>query len=84
MYMLLCQNEFIMIKVRTTLRIEKHLKEEAEKKAIELNTTLQEIFNTALENYLNNLDKKKAKRIVFFDKAIDKRLDNLTRDDYYD
>ena len=38
--------------VRTTLRLKENIKRSAEKKAHEDNTTLQDIFNRALEEYL--------------------------------
>lgn len=69
--------------VRTSLRLKKQLKKTAERKALEQNTTLQEIFNEALALYLKRIDEQKAKSLIFHDKAIDKQLDNLTRDDIY-
>ena len=69
--------------VRTTLKIRKDLKKTAEKKAIEDDITLQELFNKALENYLNNKAKKEAKKIVFKTHHLGESLDNLTRSDYY-
>lgn len=70
--------------LRTTLRIEENLKKEAERKAVENNTTLQEIFNHALERYLKNEAKKEAKRIVFKTHHLGIPLDHLSRDDFYD
>lgn len=70
--------------MRTTLRIEEDLKRIAEHKALEENTTLQEIFNKALESYLQTEAKKKAKKIVFKTHDLGVPLDNLTRDDIYD
>ena len=52
--------------------------------ALKEDTTLQAIFNKALENYLNQEDKKEAKKIVFKTHNLGVALDNLTRDDYYD
>ncbi len=69
--------------IRTTLRIEEKLKRNAEQKAIQDNLTLQEIFNKALEDYLNEEAKKKAKRIIFKTHHLGEALDNLTRDDFY-
>lgn len=69
--------------MRTTLRIEEDLKRIAEYKALEENTTLQEIFNKALKNYLQTEAKKKAKKIVFKTHDLGAPLDNLTRKDYY-
>ena len=70
--------------IRTTLRIEENLKKSAERKALEEDTTLQDIFNNALASYLQNQTKKKAKKIVFKTYHLGKELDNLTRDDIYD
>ena len=70
--------------IRTTLRINKNLKKQAEKKALEDDVTLQEIFNQALEDYLQNDAKKEAKKIVFKSHNLGEPLDNLTRDDIYD
>lgn len=69
--------------IRTTLRLEENLKKSAERKALEEDTTLQDIFNKALESYLQNQAKKKAKKIVFITHNLGKALDNLTRKDYY-
>ena len=44
--------------IRTTLRINENLKRQAEKKALQDDLTLQEIFNQALEDYLQNEAKK--------------------------
>lgn len=68
---------------RTTLRIKTDLKKAAEKKALEENITLQELFNRALSEYLQNSGKKKASDIIFKTHNIGKPLDNLTRADYY-
>lgn len=59
------------------------LKKSAEKKALEDDTTLQEIFNRALESYLEQEAKREAKRIVFRTHNLGEPLDNLTRDDIY-
>lgn len=69
--------------VRTTLRLEENLKKDAQRKALEEDTTLQGIFNKALESYLQNQAKKEAKKIVFKTYHLGKDLDNLTRSDYY-
>lgn len=70
--------------IRTTLRIEENLKKSAERKALDEDTTLQDIFNKALASYLQNQTKKKAKKIVFITHNLGEPLDNLTRDDIYD
>lgn len=69
--------------VRTTLRIDKELKKSAERKALEEETTLQEIFNNALREYLKSQTKKKAKKLIIKGFHLGKDLDNLTRSDYY-
>lgn len=69
--------------VRTTLRIKEQLKKNAEKKALQDDITLQEVFNRALERYLENESKKEAKKIVFKTHDLGVPLDNLTRKDFY-
>ena len=69
--------------VRTTLRIKENLKRSAEHKALQDDVTLQEIFNQALEYFLENEAKLKAKKIVFKTHNLGKPLDNLTRDEFY-
>ncbi len=69
--------------VRTTLRLKENLKRTAEKKALQDDVTLQEIFNQALEEYLEKDAKKEAGRIIFKTHHLGKPLDNLTRDDFY-
>lgn len=69
--------------IRTTLKIEENLKKSAERKALEEDTTLQDIFNKALASYLQNQTKKKAKKLVIKSFDLGVALDNLTRSDYY-
>ncbi len=69
--------------VRTTLRIDEHLKKIVQQKALEENTTFQQIFNRALSAYVKADAKKKAKKIVFKTHDLGEPLDNLTRKDYY-
>lgn len=69
--------------VRTTLRLKPNLKKAAERKALEEDMTLQEIFNDALEKYLEQEGRKEARKIVFGTHRLGAPLDNLTRDDYY-
>lgn len=69
--------------MRTTLRIEKNLKRSAEQKALEEDTTLQAIFNLALEEYLEKDAREDAKKIIFKTHHLGEPLDNLTRDDFY-
>lgn len=69
--------------IRTTLRLKKPLKNAAERKALEENISLQEIFNRALESYLEREAEKSAKKIIFKIHHLGEPLDNLTRDDYY-
>lgn len=70
--------------IRTTLRIEESLKKNAERKALEEDTTLQEIFNKALGSYLQNQAKKEAKKIVFKTHNLGIALDHLKRADFYE
>ena len=51
--------------MRTTLRIEENLKRNAEQKALKEDTTLQAIFNLALEEYLEKGACLEAKKIIF-------------------
>lgn len=69
--------------VRTTLRLEERLKSIAERRALEENTTFQDIFNRALELFLDQEGKKRAKKIVFKTHNLGRPLDNLTRADFY-
>ena len=69
--------------VRTTLRLKENLKRDAEKRAFEENTSLQEIFNKALEAYLDKEARKQARKIIFKTHDLGVPLDNLTRDDFY-
>lgn len=69
--------------IRTTLRIKTDLKTAAEKKALEENISLQEIFNLALEDFLNKESYKESKSIIFKTHHLGEPLDNLTRDDFY-
>ncbi len=70
--------------VRTTIRLDQQLKRFAEHKALEENTSLQEVFNRALEMYLEHEGKKSAKKIVFKTHDLGVPLDDLTRKDYYE
>lgn len=69
--------------IRTTIRIRKDLKKKAEQTALDKNITLQTIFNEALDSYLQETAKRKAKQIVFKVHSLGKPLDSLTRRDYY-
>lgn len=72
-----------MVLIRTTLRLKEDLKKTAERKALEEDTSLQEVLNRALERYLQEEAKKKAKEIIFKTHSLGVPLDNLTRDDFY-
>lgn len=69
--------------IRTTLRIQDNLKKNAERKALQDDVTLQEVFNRALEEYLEKDACKQAKKIIFKTHNLGEPLDNLTRDDFY-
>lgn len=65
------------------MRLKENLKKRAEKKAFEENMSLQAIFNTALELYLDQQAKRQAKKIVFKTHDLGVPLDNLRREDFY-
>lgn len=69
--------------VRTTLRLEERLKKTAEKRAVEEDTTLQEIFNRALAAYLEKEGKRRAHSLLFKTHDLGRPLDHLKRADYY-
>lgn len=75
-------DDFTML-VRTTLRIKQNLKKTAEFKALQDDISLQDIFNRALEYYLEKEAKREAKRLVFKTHDLGKPLDNLKRVDYF-
>ena len=68
---------------RTTLRLDSRLKRAAEDRARQQATTLQAIFNKALEEYLER-DAEQRAEVIFRTHNLGGKLDNLTRDDYYD
>jgi hypothetical protein len=68
---------------RTTLRIKTNLKQAAEKQAVKEDTTLQAVFNKALEEYLDKKSRHTAVKLVFHTHDLGKPLDNLNRGDYY-
>lgn len=73
--------------IRTTLRIEKNLKNEVEKMALEQGLTLQYIFNEALRNAVNQQNEKKLKtkqKLKFIVKDMGDMPNILTRSFYYD
>lgn len=65
------------------MRLQETLKKTAEKKALQDDVTLQEIFNRALEEYLEKDARNGAKKIIFKTHHLGAPLDNLTRDDFY-
>lgn len=69
--------------VKTTLRLKENLKKAAEKIAFEEDKSLQEIFNAALENYLETQAYRAAEKIIFKTHDLGEPLDNLKRGDYY-
>ncbi|MDO8429072.1 MAG: hypothetical protein Q7S88_00395 [Candidatus Daviesbacteria bacterium] len=70
--------------VRTTLRIKENLKKSAQLKALQDDISLQDIFNQALEQYLDKKARVEAKKLVFKTHKLGEPLDNLTRDDFYE
>lgn len=71
-----------MQKVRTTLYLNKQLKQMADMQAVRENTTLQEIFNRALYTELQKKIPSKKKKIDFMDLDLD-IPHKLNREDYY-
>jgi len=69
--------------VRTTLRIQDNLKQAAQLRALEEDTTLQDVFNRALDEYLRKAANKDAKKIVFKTHSLGVPLDHIERGDYY-
>lgn len=69
--------------VRTTLRMEKDLKKQAELVAVKENTTFQSVVNQALRENLGKRAKRRAKLLVIPKLSVGVPLDNLTRDDFY-
>lgn len=74
-----------MTLVRTTLRLEKNLKKQAEKIALEKGITLQSMVNNALRNAIKpSKSKKKTDKVKFFDTKITRLPKNLTRNHFYE
>lgn len=69
--------------LRTTVRLQEHVKKAAEKRALEENTTLQDLLQRALLEYLDQAARRKAKRFIFHSHDLGLPLDNLRRKDYY-
>lgn len=69
--------------IRTTLRIQDNLKRAAEQRALDEATSLQDLFNRALEQYLKQAAHQQAQRIVFKTHDLGEPLDHLNRADYY-
>lgn len=69
---------------RTTLRLDKNLKKDVEKLALEEETSVQKIMNDALSDFLKKAAKKKAGIRFIPTHNLGVPLDNLTRNDYYD
>jgi regulator of replication initiation timing len=69
--------------VRTTLRLDKDLKKQAELLAVRENTTLQAVMNEALRERLNKTAKKRAKLLVLPKIDLGVPVDNITRDEMY-
>jgi len=71
--------------VRTTLRLDKRLKKEAQKIAFDEETTLQDIFNRAIDSFVEQRKKKAIKRKIKIPTIdLGYPLDNLTRDNFYE
>lgn len=65
--------------VKTTLRIDAGLKKDAERLAIEQDTSFQEVFNRALENYLTK-DKTAQKTASVDDQEFAKLLKKVNQE----
>lgn len=70
--------------IRTTLRLEEHLKKDIAKKAVDEGKSLQELFNQALEAYLKIEAQQEARKIVFKTHNLGVALDHLKREDFYE
>ena len=68
---------------RTTIRIQTDLKKAAEKVAIDMDTSFQDVVNRALEDFIEKLEEKKVKKIIFKTHDFGEPIDNLVRDDFY-
>lgn len=68
---------------RTTVRLEPTLKKAAERKALELDITFQDLFSEALRQYLQKKAFTKAKKLVFHTQSLGTPLDNVSREDLY-
>lgn len=69
--------------IRTTLRLNENLKKSVDQLALDEGTTVQDIFNRAVESYLKKDAKKKVRKIIFKPHSLGVDLDNLTREDFY-
>lgn len=69
--------------VRTTLRLPVELKKAADQRALDTDSSLQEIFIQALRQYLKSKEISEAHTIVFPHHSLGVPLDNITREDIY-
>lgn len=69
--------------VRTSLRVREDLKKDAEYYAFKRELTLQDVFNTALEQFIHGKKPIKKTKIKFLTHSLGVPLDNLTRSDFY-
>ena len=76
------KNSYMQL-TRTTLRLKTNIKKAAEQIALRDDRSLQDVFNEALETYVQSEAKKKAQKIVFKTHDLGEPLDLLTRSDYY-
>ncbi len=69
--------------LRTTVRLHPALKKTATAKALELDISFQDLLGKALEDYLRNGSRQKARKIVFQSRSLGRPLDNLDREKIY-
>lgn len=68
---------------RTTVRLQKPLQLAAKRKAQELDISFQTLVQRALESYLAEVSKMKARDLTITGKHMGVELDNLIREDLY-
>ncbi|MBN1162760.1 hypothetical protein JXA34_03390 [Patescibacteria group bacterium] len=75
-------------KVRATIKIDKNIKQLAEKRALDLEVTFQDLVNTALYNEIYSRYpedvKSRSGKLRETAKPIDEKMGDLTRSDFYD
>ena len=80
----ICHNASMQTIMRTTMRIEPNLKDQIQRLAQKQNMSMQALCNLALRQYLDDTNKKSAKKLVLHAKDLGAHLGTITRDDIYD